>query len=174
MHLCRILGILAPLTILIAHTSISVANPVPTSAASAIKIPQPLSKRTNHVTLSGMTLRGSQPFAFILPVQLAVSQFESFYKGLYFQAISQLHRNSPGSPSFSLRYSIFEISFVADNVEQVGIPWEFVRDFAVMMRIMALRGYTGCYDQGYWNEVGNFGIYVGLRISAPLSGTPPV
>ena len=51
------------------------------------------------------------------------------------------------------------------------MPWEFVRAFAVMMRDMALRGFTGCYDQGYWNEARDFGVYVGLRVLAPLGLT---
>ena len=72
-----------------------------------------------------------------------------------------------------MQYSAFEISFIAssgDGDESVErqqamiIPWEFVRDFATVMGLTAQRGYTGCYDQGYWNEMGTFGIYVGLRI----------
>lgn len=49
------------------------------------------------------------------------------------------------------------------------IPWEFVGDFAIMMRGMSARGFTGCYDQGYWNEMGTFGIYVGLRVLGAVS-----
>lgn len=74
--------------------------------------------------------------------------------------------------SFTLRYNdILEISFVTSEVEMQAVPWDFVRDFAAMMRVMALRGFTGCYDQGYWNEVGDFGVYVGLRVLAPLGLT---
>lgn len=95
----------------------------------------------------------------------------------------------------------------ADAPDGMGIPWEFVRDFAMMMHTVshalspecaemevwgALRlcgvdrlrdgrvgfhgnhadqreiqvstgGFTGCYDQGFWNAAGTFGIFVGLR-----------
>ena len=71
-----------------------------------------------------------------------------------------------------MQYSTFEISFVAssgdsdEGIEQQAmvVPWEFVRDFATLMRVITQRGYTGCYDQGYWNEMGTFGIFVGLRV----------
>ena len=49
-----------------------------------------------------------------------------------------------------------------------AVPWTFVRDFALVMRILSGRGYTGCYDQGYWDERGEFGVFVGLRLLAPL------
>lgn len=174
MQLHDILGNLASLILLTAYISISVANPLPNAAADVIKTPHPLTKRTNHVTLSGLTLRGSRPLATILPIQIAASQFESLYTGLYHKATSELYKNYHGSSSFTLSYNIFEISFVTNDVVSQAVPWDFVRDFAIMMRIMSLRGYTGCYDQGYWNEVGDFGIYVALRIMAPLNPAPRV
>ena len=180
MHLHGILRSLAPLIILITYITISIAHPLgPPRIASAhvIYVPLTLIKRTNHVTLSGMTLRGSQSLATILPLQLAAAQFETLYSGLYHTAVSELSHGNylGGARSFTLQYEALQISFVAsDNVAQRNIPWEFVRDFATMMRIMSLRGYTGCYDQGYWNEVGDFGIYVGLRILAPLGLTARV
>ena len=177
MYLRGILRNLAPLIILTAciTVTISTAHPLPSVVANALKASQTLIRRANHVTLSGMTLRGSQSLTLILPIQIAASHFESLYANLYHTAISELYANYLGSSSFTLRYNTFEISFVASSssgvsVEQqqaMMIPWDFVRDFAVMMRVMSLRGYTGCYDQGYWNEVGNFGIYVGLRILTP-------
>lgn len=54
----------------------------------------------------------------------------------------------------------------SDVAQARAVPWEFVRDFAMVMRVMSARGFTGCYDQGYWDEGGEFGIYVGLRIAA--------
>lgn len=179
MHLHGILGSLAPLVLLtITCITISTAtHPLAALAANTLTPTPPLTKRTNHVTLSGMTLRGSQPLGLILPIQIAASQFEGFYTGLYHAALAMLAQNHPNVGSFTLRHEAFEINFVTSDEGQgqwqgqgQGVPWDFVRDFAVLMRIMSLRGYTGCYDQGYWNEVGDFGIYVGLRILvAPLS-----
>lgn len=58
----------------------------------------------------------------------------------------------------------FELSFVSNENAPQGIPWEFVRDFVLVMRQTTSMGNTGCYDQGYWNAAGTFGVYVGLRI----------
>ena len=173
MYLRSILGNLAPLIILAASISVSTSHYLPGPLAGILQAPQKLNKRTNPVTISGMTLRGSRALALILPIQIAASQFESLYAHLYQQAISGLYQNYLGSSSFTLQYSTFEISFVAssgdsdESVEQqqaMVIPWEFVRDFATVMGVITQRGYTGCYDQGYWNEMGTFGIYVGLRV----------
>ena len=174
MYLRGILGKLAPLIILAASISVSTSHYLPGPLAGILQAPQKLNKRTNPVTISGMTLRGSRALALILPIQIAASQFESLYAHLYQKAISELYENYLGSSSFTLQYSTFEISFVAssgdnndESVEQqqaMVIPWEFVRDFATVMGVITQRGYTGCYDQGYWNEMGTFGIYVGLRV----------
>lgn len=175
MRLLGMPGSLAPLillTITCIAIAISTAHPPATLAANTLTPTPPLSKRTNHVTLSGMTLRGSQPLAFILPIQIAASRFENLYGSLFHAALIALSQNQRSANSFSLRHDAFEISFVTSDMTAAepgqGVPWDFVRDFAVLMRVMSLRGFTGCYDQGYWNEMGDFGIYVGLRILAPL------
>lgn len=166
----------APLIILLCAISLSVAHPVPSPVANKPNAPLPLHKRTNAVTISGMTLRGSTPLALILPIRLAASQFESLYANLYQRAVWGLSNNYVGCSSFTLHDGAFEISFVASSgadgvsVEEQAammIPWGFVRDFATVMGVMSRRGFTGCYDQGYWDEMGEFGIYVGLRILGP-------
>lgn len=29
---------------------------------------------------------------------------------------------------------------------------------------LSMRGYTGLYDQGWWNVAGTLGLYIGLRV----------
>ena len=49
-----------------------------------------------------------------------------------------------------------------------GIPWEFVRDFAKIMAGVTRSGWAGLYDQGFWDQTGMLGVYVGLRIMRQL------
>lgn len=175
MYLRGISGNLAPLIILAAAISLSVAQPPPSAVAEILKVPQTLNKRNRPVSIGGMTLRGSTSLALILPIQIAASQFESLYANLYQRAVLGLYNNYLGTNSFTLQHGTFEISFVAssggdmsiEEQQAMMIPWTFVGDFAVMMGVMSQRGFTGCYDHGYWNDMGTFGIYVGLRVLAP-------
>lgn len=155
MHLHTLLINLVPLIILIAHITTPLAHP--------------LTKRTNSLTLSGLTLRAIHPLATLLPLQLAASSLEALYATLHLTAAAALSANhlAAATPSFTLTYGgVLEISFVAAGGR--AVPWTFVRDFALVMRILSGRGYTGCYDQGYWDERGEFGVFVGLRLLAPL------
>lgn len=163
-------------------SSSSYLAPAATTIPAPHSHPPPTKRTTPHhlVTLNGLTLRASRPLALLLPVQLAASAFEAFYATLYRAAVAELAGGTSGAAggggggggvgarSFTLRHSVFEISFVTSDVEVQLVPWAFVRDFAVMMRLMSLRGYTGFYDQGYWDEVGGLGVFVGLRVLGEL------
>lgn len=46
-----------------------------------------------------------------------------------------------------------------------GISWEFIRDWAELMwRVTSRGGYTGVYDQGWWDVARELGVFVGLRV----------
>lgn len=162
-------------------SSSSYLAPAATTIPAPHSHPPPTKRTTPHhlVTLNGLTLRASRPLALLLPVQPAASAFEAFYATLYRAAVAELAGGTSGAAgggggvgarSFTLRHSVFEISFVTSDVGVQLVPWAFVRDFAVMMRLMSLRGYTGFYDQGYWDEVGGLGVFVGLRVLGELVG----
>ena len=63
-----------------------------------------------------------------------------------------------------LQWGGFQLSFVAVDGATEGISWEFIRDFSATMLTVTRRGYTGIYDQGWWNVAGTLGVYVGLRV----------
>ena len=53
---------------------------------------------------------------------------------------------------------------MANDGASEGISWEFIRDFSAIMLRVTRRGYTGVYDQGWWNVARSLGVYVGLRV----------
>ena len=64
-----------------------------------------------------------------------------------------------------VRYGSFELLFITSEGAGEAISWEFVRDWAALMHRVTEQGYTGIYDQGWWDVAGRLGIYVGLRVA---------
>ena len=70
----------------------------------------------------------------------------------------------PPQADLILEWGAFQLRFVARDGSSEGISWEFVRDWSALMFRLSTRGYTGLYDQGWWNAAGTLGLYIGLRI----------
>ena len=146
-----------------ANMLLAFAAIVPSGAATTYKA-VPLTKRVLTVD-TNLILRRAQNVAIIVPIPITALQLAAFYSKIYDQCVMDWIVNFPENmESFIIRSAGLELSFVVNENSIHGVPWAFVRDFATTMRALTASGFTGCYDLGYWNAAGTFGVYVGLRI----------
>lgn len=102
----------------------------------------------------------------ILPVTNTASLLADLYTEVYIRCItSWIPNNLPPQAGLMIQYGAFQLTFVANEGATEGISWQFIRDFSAIMLRVTRRGYTGVYDQGWWNVAGTLGVYVGLRVS---------
>jgi len=137
-------------------------SPIPTHHLPTHHLPK---RGVIPLRINDFTLKASQQLTLLLPAQAAAAQLEYFYAAISRKARTQwIHTLPKPLVYFSIKWSGLELLFVAnEQTNPEGIPWEFVRDFAELMVEVTRKGFTGCYDQGFWNVAGTVGVYVGLR-----------
>ncbi|KAL6718181.1 hypothetical protein ACLMJK_004269 [Lecanora helva] len=124
----------------------------------------------SDIVINGLTAKAIVPITILFPPEVAAAKLELFYETLAYKAQYEWmpHLQRPLVHA-AMRWAGLEINFVANKspIPQ-GIPWEFIIEFAQHMAGVTRGGYYGCYDQGFWNAAGTFGVYVGLRYVAPM------
>jgi len=154
------------LLVLILGLTTSIFTSLPTNRTHSPIPTHHLPKRgVIPLRINDFTLKASQQLTLLLPAQAAAAQLEYFYAAISRKARTQwIHTLPKPLVYFPIKWSGLELLFVAnEQTNPEGIPWEFVRDFAELMVEVTRKGFTGCYDQGFWNVAGTVGVYVGLR-----------
>lgn len=164
--------ILCPLhglaTLILLSCLLTPSNTIPVSSTYALTSTTQnpaLQKRLPPFSIHNLYLERTDHLSMLLPTTTAASLLADFYAEIYVRCITQCIPNlPPPQADLMIQYGAFQLSFVANDGSSEGIPWEFIRDFSATMLRVTRRGYTGVYDQGWWNVAGTLGVYVGLRV----------
>lgn len=124
-----------------------------------------LQKRRPPFSLQNLYLERTAHLTMLLPANTAASLLSDFYAEISARCITYWMPNlPPPQADLVVRFGGFELTFVMSEGSSEGLSWEFIRDWAALMHRVTGRGYTGVYDQGWWDVAGHLGVYVGLRV----------
>lgn len=167
----RILCPLHGLTALVLLSSLLTPSAaIPTSTTQALtaitnSTSPSLQKRRPPFSIQNLYLERTAHLSMLLPTTTAARLLADFYAEVHTRCITYWMQNlPPPQADLIIVWGGFQLSFVASDGASEGISWEFIRDFSAIMLRVTTRGYTGVYDQGWWNVAGTLGVYVGLRV----------
>ena len=124
-----------------------------------------LQKRDPPFSIHNLYLQRTAHLTMLFPTLTAARALADFYAEIHVRCITSWMQNlPPPQADLILRLGGFQLSFVACDGSSEGISWEFIRDFTAVMLRFTKMGYTGVYDQGWWNAARTLGVYVGLRV----------
>ncbi|KAL9067169.1 MAG: hypothetical protein Q9161_007065 [Pseudevernia consocians] len=139
-------------------------TPPSTATATTPQTPS-LQKRRPPFSVQNLYLEQTAHLTMLLPTTLTASLLSDFYAEIHVRCITYWMPNlPPPQADLVVQWGGFQLSFVAHDGATEGISWEFIRDFSAIMLRVTRRGYTGVYDQGWWNLARTLGVYVGLRV----------
>lgn len=164
MRILRILTTLIPLVSTLLTPTSTAIPPYALITTTTTPIP-PLQKRRPPFSIQSLYLEKTVHLTMLVPTTRAASLLSDFYAEIHARCITYWMHNLPAPQAdLIIRWGDFQLSFVASEGSTDGISWEFIRDFSATMLSVTKRGYTGIYDQGWWNVARSLGVYVGLRV----------
>ncbi|KAM0799834.1 hypothetical protein BDR22DRAFT_822204 [Usnea florida] len=150
-------------TLILLSTIITPFAAIPVSS-NTLETPT-LQKRNPPFSLHNLYLQRTSQVTMLIPAAPAASLLADFYSEIHARCITYwMPTLAPPQADLILEWGAFQLRFVARDGSSEGISWEFVRDWSALMFRLSTRGYTGLYDQGWWNAAGTLGLYIGLRI----------
>lgn len=124
-----------------------------------------IQKRNPPFSLNNLYLQSTSHLTVLIPEAPAASLLADFYSEIHARCISSwMHTLPPPQADLILRWGAFQLRFAARDGSSEGMSWEFIRDWSAVMFRLSTRGYTGLYDQAWWNAAGTLGLYIGLRV----------